>query len=177
MVAAGFPHPRRVPRCSGRAADHGRRTGRRDLCRGADADPGRAVGALLSPAVLGVLLPRCAGQWPAAQRPGDCPHLVVTQLLPLRMGLLVHHEAPGFTRRVVRPVGLVANVLLLVLVGVVLVARETLAAVRLASGWVGMGLLLLASLGTGWSLGGPEMATRKALAITTATRNAAVGRW
>ncbi|MBV8230607.1 MAG: hypothetical protein JO329_11540, partial [Planctomycetaceae bacterium] len=36
-------------------------------------------------------------------------------------------------------------------------------------------LLLLASLGIGWFCGGPDLATRKALAATTATRNAAVG--
>lgn len=36
-------------------------------------------------------------------------------------------------------------------------------------------LLLGASLGIGWVLGGPDQATRKTLALTTAARNAAVG--
>lgn len=38
-----------------------------------------------------------------------------------------------------------------------------------------MGLLLAASLGLGWSCGGPGGASRKALATTTATRNVALG--
>ena len=33
----------------------------------------------------------------------------------------------------------------------------------------------MASLGLGWSCGGPDLASRKALATTTATRNVAVG--
>ena len=51
---------------------------------------------------------------------------------------------------------------------------ELLAAIR-PRGWLGMGLLLTASLGLGWSCGGPDRASRKALATTTATRNVAVG--
>ena len=38
-----------------------------------------------------------------------------------------------------------------------------------------MSLLLLASLGIGWFCGGLDLATRKAMAVTTATRNVAVG--
>ena len=60
------------------------------------------------------------------------------------------------------------------LIGLILATQyETLAAIRLR-GWIGMGLLLLASLGIGWVSGGSETPTRKALAITTATRNVAV---
>ena len=36
-------------------------------------------------------------------------------------------------------------------------------------------LLLAASLAIGWICGGPTLATRKTLAVTTASRNAAVG--
>jgi BASS family bile acid:Na+ symporter len=38
-----------------------------------------------------------------------------------------------------------------------------------------MSLLLLASLGIGWFCGGSDIAIRKALAVTTAARNPAVG--
>ena len=79
------------------------------------------------------------------------------------------------TRGIVKPVGLLANVLLIVLVGLIVATHhETLAAIRLR-GWTGMSLLLLASLGIGWFCGGPDLATRKAMAVTTATRNIAVG--
>ena len=64
--------------------------------------------------------------------------------------------------------------MLLALVVLIIVTQyETLAAIRLR-GWMGMGLLLLASLGIGWLCGGPGVMTRKALALTTATRNVAV---
>ena len=49
-----------------------------------------------------------------------------------------------------------------------------LAAIR-PRGWFGMGLLLMAGLGLGWSCGGPDGASRRALATTTATRNVALG--
>jgi BASS family bile acid:Na+ symporter len=68
-----------------------------------------------------------------------------------------------------------ANLLLLVLVGLILATQfDTLAAIRLR-GWIGMGLLFFASLGIGWLCGGKDIAIRKALAVTTAARNAAVG--
>src|SRR5262249_42644161 len=51
---------------------------------------------------------------------------------------------------------------------------ETLAAIRLR-GWTGMSLLLLASLGLGWLCGGADGSVRKAMALTTACRNVAVG--
>ena len=43
-----------------------------------------------------------------------------------------------------------------------------------ARGWLGMGLLLAATIGIGWVCGGPTRATRKSLAVTTGVRNAAV---
>jgi BASS family bile acid:Na+ symporter len=68
-----------------------------------------------------------------------------------------------------------ANVLLLALVGLIVATQYgTLAAIRLR-GWTGMSLLLLASLVIGWLCGGRDFAARKAMAVTTATRNAAVG--
>ena len=38
-----------------------------------------------------------------------------------------------------------------------------------------MSLLFMASLGTGWLFGGRHAADRKAMAVTTSSRNAAVG--
>jgi BASS family bile acid:Na+ symporter len=78
------------------------------------------------------------------------------------------------TARIVKPVGLAANLLLLgVLVLVLSREYQTLELIRLR-GWFGMLLLLSASLGVGWLCGGPGRATRKTLALTTASRNAAV---
>jgi BASS family bile acid:Na+ symporter len=134
------------------------------------------LSAVLSPALLGVLLARIA---PKGNLQIDYPAIVrsllVTQLLPLAFGLGTHHGAPRLTRAIAKSVGLLANVLLLALVGLILATQhETLAAIRLR-GWLGMGLLLGASLGIGWCCGAPDVAIRKALATTTATRNVAVG--
>jgi BASS family bile acid:Na+ symporter len=130
----------------------------------------------LSPALLGVLLGWTA---PASNLRFDylaiLRTLLVAQMCPLAVGLSIHHWAPKLTQWIARPVGVMANVLLLVLVVLIVAAQyETLAAIRLR-GWTGMSVLLLASLAVGWLCGGPDVAIRKALAVTTAARNAAVG--
>ena len=94
--------------------------------------------------------------------------------LPLAAGLAFHHYAPKLTGQIARPVGLLANLLLLGVFALVLVREyETLATIRLR-GWFGMSLLVAASLAIGWLFGGPCRSRRKALAVTTAVRNAAV---
>src|SRR5438874_731700 len=101
--------------------------------------------------------------------------LLVAQLLPLALGLALHHLAPTLTGLIARPVSMLANALLLVLIGLILVTQfDTLAAIRVR-GWVGMSVLFLGSLAVGWLCGQGDVATRKASALTTAARNAAVG--
>jgi BASS family bile acid:Na+ symporter len=97
------------------------------------------LSALLSPALLGVLLAQIAPEsnlhinFLAIVRT-----LLITQLLPLALGLGVHHVAPRLTQGIVKPVGLLANALLLALVGLIVAAQhETLAAIRFR-GWMGM---------------------------------------
>jgi bile acid:Na+ symporter, BASS family len=100
--------------------------------------------------------------------------LLLSQLVPLAIGLGIHHWAPKLTSRIVRPIGLAANVLLFsAVVAIVVSEHEFLLTIRLR-GWAAMCLLLLSSLGIGWLCGGPHRATRKALAVTTSARNAAV---
>ena len=83
-------------------------------------------------------------------------------------------QRPDLTLWTVKPVSVLANVLLLALIGLIVVTQyESLAAIRFR-GWIGMSLLLLASLWIGWLSGGSDTPTRKAVAIATATRNAAV---
>jgi bile acid:Na+ symporter, BASS family len=133
------------------------------------------LSAFLSPALLSVLLPRVVPQ-------GDLRidyrsivlTLLITQLLPLALGLGIHRRAPKLTGRIVKPIGLLSNLLLLALIGMIVAAQhEMLTAIRLR-GWAGMSLLLVASLGIGWLCGGRDLAIRKALSITTASRNVAV---
>jgi BASS family bile acid:Na+ symporter len=134
------------------------------------------LSALLSPTLLGLLL--------AELLPETDVHidylaiartLLIVQMLPLVVGLVVHHRAPRLTQKIAKPLGMLANVLLLALVvAIVATQYETLAAIRLR-GWTGMTLLLLASLAVGWFCGGADVAVRKAMAVTTASRNIAVG--
>jgi BASS family bile acid:Na+ symporter len=134
------------------------------------------LSAPVTPALLGVLLPFVS---PATDLhvsyPGIVRVLLITQLLPLALGLGFRRAAPGWARLADKPVGLLANALLLALVVVIVATQyKMLAAIRPLA-WLGMSLLLAASLGLGWCCGGPGLARRKALAITTTTRNVAVG--
>jgi BASS family bile acid:Na+ symporter len=133
------------------------------------------LSAVLAPALLSVFLPRLL---PASDLRIDYLAIVRTllasQMLPLAVGLGIHHRAPQLTRRIANPIGLLANLLLLGVVALVLVREfESLGTIRLR-GWCGMFLLLAASLAIGWLFGGPGRARRKALAVTTGVRNAAV---
>jgi BASS family bile acid:Na+ symporter len=51
---------------------------------------------------------------------------------------------------------------------------ETLAAIR-GRAWLGMAALSLGSLTIGWVCGGSDAGKQKSMALTTATRNVAVG--
>ena len=132
--------------------------------------------AILSPALLSLLLTRIA---PDSNLHIDFLAIVKTlmlaQMLPLAAGLAIHEWAPRLTKRLCKPLELLANLLLLVLIALILATEyETLAVIRLR-GWFGMSLLFMASLGTGWLFGGPNATDRKAMAVTTSSRNAAVG--
>ena len=133
------------------------------------------LSAVLAPLLLAVLLPWVA---PSSDLSIDSlailRSLLLTQLLPLAAGLGLHAFRPPLADRLQRPLGAIANLLLLGVVGLVLVREfDALGQIRLR-GWFGMLLLLAASLGIGWICGGPDTVTRKTLALTTAARNAGV---
>ena len=134
------------------------------------------LSALLSPALLSLLLTRVAPESNLRiDFLGIVRTLLVAQMLPLAVGLGIHHWLPKLAQKIGKPLGMVANLLLLVLVGIILATQyEMLMAIRLR-GWMGMALLFFASLGIGWLCGGTDVAIRKALALTTTARNAAVG--
>lgn len=101
--------------------------------------------------------------------------LLLTQIIPLAIGLGIHEWAPRLSAALIKPTNLLANLMLLTVVGLILATQyETLGAIRLR-GWLGMMLLMAASLGIGWFCGGPAQGTRRAMAVTTGVRNAAVG--
>lgn len=133
------------------------------------------LSTLLAPALLSMILPRFAAasdlhiDYLAIVRT-----LLVAQILPLAVGLGIRHWATYVASRIAKPVGLLANVLLLTVVVLMLVKEfDTLEMIQLR-GWIGMLLLLAASLGIGWICGGPGRATRRSMSLTTGIRNAAV---
>ena len=133
------------------------------------------LSAPLAPALLSWLLPQFL---PATDLRIDylaiVRSLLVAQIVPLAAGLAVQSRFPKAAERMSAPLGSLANVLLLAVV-VLVISQEfrSLATIRW-QGWVGMLVLLLASLGIGWLCGGPGRTARKTLALTTAVRNAAV---
>ena len=134
-----------------------------------------AVSAVLSPVLLSLLLGRLL---PAGGLRVDSLAIVqtlaVSQILPLGLGLAVSRLAPGIARRLAGPVGLAAALLLLAVIALVLVGQFGFLRLIPLSSWSGMFLLMAACLAIGWLSGGPGRARRKALAVTTAARNAAV---
>lgn len=130
--------------------------------------------AVLSPLLLGLFL-----GWllPSSDLHVDFAAIVrtllVAQLLPLGVGLAIHRQAQ-WAHRAAKPVALFANLLLLGAIGLMLARQhELLGAIRLG-GWIGMLLLLVVTLAIGWLSGGSGVEVRKASALTTAARNAAL---
>ena len=135
-----------------------------------------ASSALVAPLLLSGLLPLISKQEPlkvdAVKLVGT---LVVTQLLPLSMGVTLRHWRPSLAARVHGPAHRVSLVLNLTVVGFILVTRFGVLAAIPPSAFAGMSLLLLASFAAGWLFGGPATADRKAMTLTTSLRNVGVG--
>jgi len=101
--------------------------------------------------------------------------LLLTQLVPLCVGVAVRQWRPTLADRLQKPANLVSKVLNLAAVVLILVAQlHLLTEIRLR-GFVGMLALLTASWAAGWLLGGPGTDMRKAMTLTTSLRNVGVG--
>lgn len=100
--------------------------------------------------------------------------LMLSQFLPLCLGLLLRRFQPEWTWRwknVFTRVSTLLNVWLLVLV--LVVQFNMLRQIRLR-GYLGMLALVVATLIVGWVIGGPDRNDRKTMAIITSTRNVGV---
>jgi BASS family bile acid:Na+ symporter len=101
--------------------------------------------------------------------------LLLTQLLPLCVGLGVRQWWPGLAERLLKPANLVSSLLGLSVVGLILAVQYHLLTEIAWRGWSGMFALLVATCGSGWLLGGPGIDNRRTLALTTSLRNVGVG--
>jgi BASS family bile acid:Na+ symporter len=132
--------------------------------------------ALISPLLLGLLLPRvAAGAAPAIDVLGIVAALLGTQLLPLLAGLVVRHRRPQLAERLTPPLELGSKLLNLSVVALILITQFRMLADIRPKGFAGMLLLLLATLAIGWLAGGPGGNERRSMALTTALRNVGVG--
>jgi BASS family bile acid:Na+ symporter len=132
--------------------------------------------AILAPMLLHSLLPLVSGNEPltvdATRIVGT---LLVTQLVPLGVGVAVRQWLPTLADRLQNLANLVSKVLNLATVGVILAAQFHLLAEIRPRGLVGMLALLIASWAAGSLLGGPGSDNRKAMTLTTSLRNVGVG--
>lgn len=104
--------------------------------------------------------------------PLDLARQVFTaQLLPLGLGMLIRSLAPAFAGRIEPALSRVASAMLIALV--VLAVVDIAQVVARAGPRVAIAIVVVTALavGVGHLLGGPEPATRTAVAITSAARN------
>jgi BASS family bile acid:Na+ symporter len=132
--------------------------------------------ALLAPVLLYCLLPLVSGdEAPAIDAMRIVRTLLLTQLVPLCIGVAVRQWRPTLADRLKQPANLVSKVLNLVVVGLILVTQFHLLMEVRPRGFVGMLALLIVSWAAGWLLGGPDTGIRKAMTLTTSLRNVGVG--
>lgn len=132
--------------------------------------------AVLAPILLYFLLPLVSGSEPLrVDAPRIVGTLLVTQLLPLCVGVAVRQWRPTLADWLQKPANLASKLLNLVAVGLILVTQFQLLMEIRPRGFVGMLVLLIGSWGAGWLLGGTERDTRKAMTLTTSLRNVGVG--
>jgi BASS family bile acid:Na+ symporter len=131
--------------------------------------------ALVAPVLLRFLLPLIASEEPLKVNTLKMlTTLFFTQLAPLCAGLAVRERLPALADKLVGPARRLSAALNLAVFGFILYAQwNTLAGIP-ARGFLGMLLLVLATVVIGWALGGARVRTRRAMTATTAVRNVAV---
>lgn len=133
--------------------------------------------AVIAPAALYLLLPRVSGSQEltfavVCRMTGT---LIGVQLLPLAVGLGIRRFWPALADRMLDPAKKLGKALNLGAIGLVITIYYPLLADVKLKGFVGMLILLAASLVAGWFLGGQDTGSRKTLSLTTALRNVGVG--
>jgi len=134
-----------------------------------------APSAVLAPLLLSLLLPLVArGAEVRIDTARIVTTLLMTQLAPLGIGLLVRESRPQIAEKLKKPASLLTGVLSLAVFALVIALQyRTLAEIR-PKGFVGICLLIVLCLAAGWFLGGLSVDLRKAVGLTTGTRNAGV---
>src|SRR5262245_510039 len=132
--------------------------------------------AIVSPLLLQALLPWVgAGETVHVSAFGIIATLLITQLVPLLVGLVVNHWHPQLAARLVGPFERVSKIMNLIVMVLILATQFSMLMEIRPVAFAGMLALLGASLLAGWLAAGSDQAVRISLAITTALRNAGAG--
>jgi BASS family bile acid:Na+ symporter len=134
-----------------------------------------ASSAILAPILLSFLLPLVArGANLKIDTFKIVMTLLMTQILPLGIGMLVYSKLPKYAEKLRKPANLLSAVLSLVVFSLIIgLQYRTLAEIRWVA-FVGINLLVLLCLAAGWILGGQMIGIRTAVGLTTAARNVGV---
>jgi BASS family bile acid:Na+ symporter len=134
-----------------------------------------ASSAIAGPLLLRVLLPIVAGGEPLQVNAVKMvTTLALSQFLPLCAGLAICQKAPSLAAKLKTPAARLCTLLNLALLVLILSAQfRMLAAIRMR-GYLGMLLLVIASLAAGWLLAPSGNANRKTLSLVTGVRNIGV---
>src|SRR5207249_9440670 len=81
--------------------------------------------------------------------------LLVTQFVPLCVGLAVRHWCPALSARLKKPAGLLSMVLNVATLALILTVQFDMLVGILIRAFSGMSALVFAGLAAGWLLGGP----------------------
>ena len=147
-----------------------------DVSGHADYAPGlQLVLALLAIATVPLSLHALSILFPTfevAVTPADVAGQVGrAQLVPLLAGIAFRAAFPGAAGKLARPLGRIAGVLLAMVAVLVLLLQGKVLLLVGVEGYVAVGAAAATSLLIGHLLGGPDLATRKALAVACALRN------
>ncbi len=133
------------------------------------------ISALMAPLLLHFLLPIVAShETLKADVLKMVGTLLISQFLPLCIGLAIRHNHPALAQKLEGPAKKVSTLLNLLLVTVILTAQFHMLESISARGFFGMFLLVLATFVIGWAVGGADVPTRRAVTAATSIRNVGV---
>ena len=142
-----------------------------------------ALGLLVAAAVMSILVTPAAVELfgrvfdqPFQMSPGSIARIVITTVLgPLAVGMALRRVWPRFAERFAEPLSRAAFVLLVAAVlPVLFVQRSALMSVIGNGALLAMAVFAVVGLATGFFWGGPELADRTVLALSTASRHPGV---
>jgi bile acid:Na+ symporter, BASS family len=132
--------------------------------------------AIVAPLLLQLLMPRLgASDTLRIDVVGMVATLMMTQLLPLLLGLALRHWRTALAERLIDPLELLSKILNLSLVGLILTTQFQMLVHIELRGLAAMLILLAGTLAIGWLAGPSGREGRRTMALTTSLRNVGLG--